>query len=208
MAANLPETLDLLFEGFQSRAMLSSNADVQIGGYSLGKLDEAATIAQVEALLKYSPARKRPAQAQRVQVHEKRRFRLPGMKKAPVLYQATGLVTLVLATTAIAPRVSAGGGRPVGNTPTLIHQIAQTPQEQPTEGVQTTTQVYVGPIRGDRFSIVDVEDPPFTIDDLSTWPAASPRPTTVTTARALRNATREDPAPTLPPLVIDDGLGI
>lgn len=44
--------------------------------------------------------------------------------------------------------------------------------------------------------------------DLSTWPDPSPRPTTIESARALRDATREDLPPTLPPLVTDDDLGI
>jgi hypothetical protein len=46
------------------------------------------------------------------------------------------------------------------------------------------------------------------LEDLTSWPAPSTQSTTPDSARALRRATREDPAQTLPPLVIDDGLGI
>lgn len=44
--------------------------------------------------------------------------------------------------------------------------------------------------------------------DLSKWPAPSRRPTTATSALALERATRQDPQPRMPEVVIDDGFGV
>lgn len=44
--------------------------------------------------------------------------------------------------------------------------------------------------------------------DLSNWPAPSRRPTTSSSALALERATRQDPQPRMPEVVIDDGFGV
>jgi hypothetical protein len=44
--------------------------------------------------------------------------------------------------------------------------------------------------------------------DLSSWPAPSSRPTTSISAAALERATRQDPQPRMPEVVIDDGFGV
>jgi hypothetical protein len=44
--------------------------------------------------------------------------------------------------------------------------------------------------------------------DLSDWPTPSRRPTTSTSALALERASRPDPQPRMPEVVIDDGFGV
>jgi hypothetical protein len=204
MARTPPDTLDLQTEGlnFSFFSTPRSIAAVRIGGFSFADL-EGLSDEQIEPLQMFSTPRERPVQATRVAEPETRGIRMPWTKKAPTLYQVTGLVTLMLATSGLPARTPTRATHAGSNTPVLLHHGPATD-----EGVLTRTPIRTYRLRGDGLVVVPVDDPPYTIEDLSTWPDPSPRPTTVGSARALRNATREDPSPTLPPLVIDDGLGI
>lgn len=181
-------------------------ADVCIAGYSLS-IGEAK-VAQIEPLLTFSLQQlQRELQALPVDPEKKKGITLPWKKNAPVLYQITGgLMTLALATSAMGSSRIPKGGELAGNSPTPIHHFAPPRYD---EGAQTLTPTQTPRIRGSHVSVVQVEKPvSLSLEDLSLWPDPSPRPTTVESARALHNATKKDPNPTLPPLVIDDGLGI
>jgi hypothetical protein len=208
MARGLPDTLDLQAEGlsfFSFSATPRSAAAVRLGAFSIVDL-EALGHEQIEPLQMVSTPRARPVQATRVLEDGERQIRMPWAKKAPALYQVTGLVTLMLATSGLPTRTSSGDARAVSGAPAMAHQHKA--GDATAEGVLTETPVSANRARVGRLVVIPVDEPPYTIEDLSTWPDPSPRPTTIQSARALRDATREDPAPTLPPLVTDDGLGI
>jgi hypothetical protein len=207
MARKLPDTLDLQTEGlyFNFSAMSRSSTALRIGSFSFVDL-EALGYEKIEPLQMFSMPRARHLQARRMPQRGPRGIRLPWVKKAPALYQVTGLMTLMLATSGLPVRTPSVGARAERGAPAVAQQ--RTTRELSTEGVLTETPIHVNRIRADRLVVVPVDEPPYTIEDLSTWPDPSPRPTTIESARALRAATREDLPPTLPPLVTDDGLGI
>ena len=207
MAGKLPDTLDLQAEGlsFNVSAMPRSSTALRIGSFSFVDLEELG-YETIEPLQMFSMPRARPLRARRMPQREKRGIRLPWSKKAPALYQVTGLMTLMLATSGLPARTPSVDARASRGAPAVAHQ--RTTREPSTEGALTETPIHVNRVRADRLVVVPIDEPPYTIEDLSTWPDPSPRPTTIESARALRDATREDLSPTLPPLVTDDGLGI
>lgn len=207
MAHKLPDTMDLQTEGlnFHFSAIPRSSTALRIGSFSFVDV-EAFDHERVEPLQMFSMPSARPLQARRVSQREERRIRLPWVKEAPALYQVTGLMTLMLATSGLPARTSSGGARPTRGARAVAGQ--RTTREPPTEGVLTETPIQVNRVRVDRLVVVPIDEPPYTIEDLSTWPDPSPRPTTIESARVLHDATKEDLTPTLPPLVTDDGLGI
>jgi hypothetical protein len=114
-------------------------------------------------------------------------------KKIAIVYQTGPLLTVALATGAF--------GMPRPATPSSHTAVLRTPIHR---FFKTRQEPFAELVSGLQGSIT-LEDE---LESLTTWPPPSPRATTPESAQALQRATQQDPAPTLPPLVIDDGLGI
>ena len=193
MATTMP-ILNFQPEGIRSIEFYFPRAveDVRLAGVEISE----AQMAQIEPLLTSSLVlERRELPAARVDEAKKGGGRLPWKKKGPVLYQITPLVTVALATTAMVFPRTARAGEFSSVTKTPIHHFMQRSNDEIAQS-EVTNQSF------------NVDEPSPEIDDLSLWPVLSAHPTTPASAMALHRATRDDPTPTLPPLVIDDGLGI
>jgi hypothetical protein len=124
---------------------------------------------------------------------KRRWLKLPWRKKTAIVYQAAPLLTVVLATGAFGMSRSAPPSDYTTVLRTPIHHFAPAGAE-----------AFAGLVSGLQ-GPVTLEDE---LENLTSWPVPSTRATTPESARALQRATQQDPAPTSPPLVIDDGLGI